>query len=864
MRCLLLILSLKTVFADEIKNVTPESDTRKFTTVSPEFETWNVTSSVSSMLTVTEGFRYSDDFETNLTCAALCSKCSGQDIFVENSKKPGEKIQLYISSYYEGPGGGWDGSGCVPAIEMAFDDINARSDILPQYELRAIWNDTKCEAGSGSRALFDQLFREPTKIMILGGGCSPPAEAIASTAHYWNLITVAYGAESPALSNRKFYPYLYRSVSPATVYNYLRIRLLREYGWHRVATIHENREHFKLSMDHMHDLLKEANITLVTSESFFTNPRNQIENIKRKDAKIIIGNMFEDTARKVFCEAYKEGITGKGYVWMMLGWYEHKFWEKSKHAEDIIDCTAKEMEQAVDGYIGTTGTLLNDPAISKVANITSTEYISRLKLRLTQPENLKYDFNPYGATGYDGAWIIALMLHEAALVLEERNATKRLEDFTYNDPEMRDLFFKILADVQFEGVSGPISFINGDRIGVIQLEQLQTGCLEGWVRYANDCYVFMESPLTWIDAEDNEVPLDHTPEIIITYKRVQSGIPSYIFFIMCAMAISGGILALSFLSFNVKFRQQKNVKMSSPNLNNVIIAGSMLIYSWVGVSGIDNTLVSDWAFSLACQIRMWLLSIGFVLAFGAMFSKTWRVYRVATFKKPKRRIITDQQLLLHVTILFVIDVIILTLWQVISPWYLATDQGFERDDPNVANQKLLPYVDYCTCSWITYWFIALLGFKGLLLIFGMFLAWEIRKVQISALNDSKLIGISVYNVVILCTIGGAISLIIDDPSTLYIFVASIVLFCTTLTLLTIFIPKIISVYKYPEGQPISTMKSITAPSVSSSRDTKELSDSNSNVENVKLRKRIIQLEDALRKALGEGSTGDINLTMTSD
>ena len=34
------------------------------------------------------------------------------------------------------------------------------------------------------------------------------------------------------------------------------------------------------SMDHMHDLLKEANITLVTSESFFTNPRNQIENIK--------------------------------------------------------------------------------------------------------------------------------------------------------------------------------------------------------------------------------------------------------------------------------------------------------------------------------------------------------------------------------------------------------------------------------------------------------------------------------------------------------------------------------------------------------------------------------------------------------
>ncbi|XP_072022900.1 gamma-aminobutyric acid type B receptor subunit 1-like [Amphiura filiformis] len=319
------------------------------------------------MPAVTERFRCSDD----LTCAALCNKYyAHQERHLENStRKPSEKIPLYISSYYEGPGGGWDGSGCVPAIEMAFEDINARPDILPQYELRPIWNDTKCEAGSGSRALFDQLFREPSKIMILGGGCSPPAEALASTAHYWNLITVAYGAENPGLSNRKFYPYFYRSSSPGTTYNYARLRLLQEYGWNRVATIHENREADKLTMDHMHNLLKEANITLVTSESFFINPKNQIENIKKKDAKIIIGNMYEDTARRVFCEAYKVGITGKGYVCMMLGWYEHKFWEKSRHAEDIIDCTAEEMEQAVDGYIGTTQTLLNEPATSTVANI---------------------------------------------------------------------------------------------------------------------------------------------------------------------------------------------------------------------------------------------------------------------------------------------------------------------------------------------------------------------------------------------------------------------------------------------------------------------------------------------------------------
>ncbi|XP_072030203.1 gamma-aminobutyric acid type B receptor subunit 1-like [Amphiura filiformis] len=1012
-RLLLVLVLIKTAAADVIKNVSTstaymnmqlENDTTQVfdefdistTTGHTVFETWNVTDLVSPMFTVTESLKNLDNNDTNSSCAMICSKCTTQENTLHQiTRRPDEKIPLYISAFYDGPDtGGWDGSGCVPAIEMAFDDINARSDILPQYELRPIWNDTKCNAGTGSRALFDQLFRDPAKIMILGSGCSPPTQAIASTAYYWNLITVAYGAESPGLSNRKFYPYFYRSISPATVYNYARIRLMREYGWNRVATIHENREVFKLGIDHMHDLLKEANITLVTSESFFTNPRNQIENIKRKDAKIIIGNMYESTARAVFCEAYKEGMTGKGYVWLMMGWYKHKFWE-TPGEDEVIDCTLEEMRQAVEGFIGTEGTLLNDPTTVTIANMTSTEYVGRLKSTLTQPEYLKYNYEPYGSMAYDGAWVIGLVLHEASLLLENRNTTKRLEDFTYNDSEMKDLFFRLLADVNFEGVSGPISFINGDRIGVIQLEQAQIGCLDGWVRHANDCYVFMDSPLTWTDAEgecgnfgahlaslrepndvnfikwnwpaqsdswfwiglqqhqmewtwsdtnmteeaiwipngssmartselhcvamskdgswqvmdcsvffpyicktqtelvshivgyhdirkdqlrwvsnllwqDNEVPLDHTPQIIITYKRVQSGIPSYIFFIMCAMATSGGILALSFLTFNIKFRKQKFVRMSSPNLNNVIIAGSMLIYCWVGVSGIDNTLVSDWTFALACQIRTWLLSIGFVLAFGAMFSKTWRVYRVATFKKPKRRIITDQQLLLLVTILFIIDVIILILWQVISPWYIATDQGFERDDPNVVNQKLLPYVDYCTCSWITYWLIALCGFKGLLLIFGMFLAWETRKVQIRALNDSKIIGISIYNVVILCTIGGAISLIIDAPSTLYIFVASIVLFCTTLTLLTIFIPKIISVYKYPEGQPVSTMKNGSSRDLSESsqnledRLKKDPADCTPNLENINLRKRIIQLENSLRKAQGEANTGDITIAINND
>lgn len=41
-----------------------------------------------------------------------------------------------------------------------------------------------------------------------------------------------------------------------------------------------------------------------------------------------------------------------------------------------------------------------------------------------------------------------------------------------------------------------------------------------------------------------------------------------------------------------------------------------------------------------CQTRAWMLSMGFTLSYGAMFSKVWRVHRFTTKQKqdPKVRI----------------------------------------------------------------------------------------------------------------------------------------------------------------------------------------------------------------------------------
>ena len=60
----------------------------------------------------------------------------------KSGAQDGSKIPLYIGAFFPF-GGGWDASGIIPAVEMALDDINARVDILPKYELKMVWNDTQ-------------------------------------------------------------------------------------------------------------------------------------------------------------------------------------------------------------------------------------------------------------------------------------------------------------------------------------------------------------------------------------------------------------------------------------------------------------------------------------------------------------------------------------------------------------------------------------------------------------------------------------------------------------------------------------------------------------------------------------------------
>ncbi|OTF80410.1 hypothetical protein BLA29_009766, partial [Euroglyphus maynei] len=94
----------------------------------------------------------------------------------------------------------------------------------------------------------------------------------------------------------------------------------------------------------------------------------------------------------------------------------------------------------------------------------------------------------------------------------------------------------------------------------------------------------------------------------------------------------------------------------------------------------------------------------------------------------------------------------------------------------------------------------LCGYKGLVLFFGLFLSYETRSAKLKQINDSRLVAMSIYNVVILCLITGPVSLVIDNQvNSHFAFIGLTIIFCCILSMALIFLPKIIAIVQHQQN-----------------------------------------------------------------
>nr|XP_018896011.1 PREDICTED: gamma-aminobutyric acid type B receptor subunit 2-like [Bemisia tabaci] len=576
-------------------------------------------------------------------------------------------------------------------------------------------------------------------------------------------LKLSYADTHPMFTSAQF-PNFFRVVPSENAFNKPRLSLLSYFNWTIVGTIYQNEPRYSLAHNKLVaelDKNNRMNFTVIETQSFATEVGTAIRKLQEKDVRIILGNFNESWARRIFCEAYRVGMVGRKYQWLIMGTYSVNWWKVPE-----TNCSIEELEAALDGVIltdflplATSGEItisgvmdngggvqqaraciwgvvdrdpcrtlathqLNLPVLRQAADATcQLAYLSFLRLPpgergsscpfVTGPATadeykVEYDsrrgteYSRFHGYTYDGMWAAALAIQHAAHRIRHFRKNQTLVDFRYRDPLWERLFLDALRNTSFEGVT-PEFLSPGFSVNTLHIlyihththtltphttptphilhiligprkahnaapllsafqehgEEVKVGEYNGVTEHLD---LTQGRPIHW--GHGKGPPKDRTLTMV-----ERSRVNLAIFFSLAIAAACGICMAVVFLVINIRFRNQKYIKMSSPHLNNLIIVGCILTYSSVIFLGLDSTLTSTEAFPYICTARASLLMSGFSLAFGAMFSKTWRVHSIFTDVKLNKKVIKDYQLFLVVGVLLSVDFVIMITWQAIDPFF---------------------------------------------------------------------------------------------------------------------------------------------------------------------------------------------------
>uniref|UniRef100_A0A8C6TGQ5 Gamma-aminobutyric acid type B receptor subunit 1 n=1 Tax=Neogobius melanostomus TaxID=47308 RepID=A0A8C6TGQ5_9GOBI len=678
------------------------------------------------------------------------------------------KKKLYIGALFPMSGG------CTP-----WTWSTTRTDILPDYELELIHYNSMCDPGEATKLLYDLLYTEPIKIVLMPG-CSGVSTIVGEAARMWNLIVLSYGSSSPALSNRQRFPTFFRTHPSATLHNPTRVQLFQKWKWTRIATIQQTTEVFTSTLDDLEQRTKEAGIEISVRQSFLTDPAVAVKNLKRQDARIIVGLFYETEARKVFCEVFKEKLYGKKYVWFLIGWYADNWF---KIHDPAINCTVENMTEAVEGHVTTEIVMLNPETIKGVSNLTSQEFLEELMSRLGGKNPEETGGFQEAPLAFDAVWAMALALNKTSERLKAKG--RRLEDFNYNNHDITAEIYRALNTSSFEGVSGQVVFdAQGSRMAMTLIEQLQGGTYKKIGYYDSS-----QKNLSWFG---NDIWIGAGPPADRTVVREEYRYLSQkLFAAVSVFAGLGILLGIVCLTFNIYNSNVRYIQNSQPYLNNMTAVGCMMALAAVFPLGIDGHHVHRSQFPVVCQFRLWLLGLGFSVAYGSMFTKIWWVHTLFTKKDEKNEKKKPWKLYATAGVLLAVDFLSLMIWQIVDPLHV-TIEKFTKEAPKEDLDVLIqPLLEHCSSDKINTWLGVVYGYKGLLLLLGIFLAYETKSVSTEKINDHRAVGMAIYNVAVLCLITAPVTMILSSQQDAsFAFAALAVVFSAYITLVVLFVPKV--------------------------------------------------------------------------
>ena len=640
------------------------------------------------------------------------------------------------------PFAGWDrGFELIPAGNLAIEQINNRSDLLPGYRLELFDIESEACGVSIINAGYVNFYRhlvQPNSLVVgvVGLFCSTVTATVSRIANHPKIdyIQVA-GSTSPLFRNVTAYPRLYRTVSSATIFNRATLRLMHEFSWKRISLIHDNGGVFFLTTadDFASEVNTNPTLELVTriptSLSYISDA---FANLKNAGARIVYALLTPPEAANLMCEAYQRRFLWPGYVYIFHDRTIQEFLNESE-----TTCDESELTAALEGSFLLQYRLHAEPDDTLVSGWTYEEYQKNYQMRLAElikdtGMKLQTD-NSWANVLYDEVWAIALALNNSQETLKSLNET----DYGLGQSIITDTIASNLKNISFQGAAGYIKFdSNHEAASTIDIFQVQGGqpVLVGVYNPNEDNLTINDSILL------STVPADH-------FEVVYDLLPQWLtitIFCICGLAY---ILTTIILVLFLYWRNEPEIKATSPYLSLVMFAGCYLLYTAITFQTICKSFAIGYnMFTAACNIDSWFGFIGFNLIFGTLFVRLLRISHIFRVFQKTSKIWSDQFLFLGVLLICSGMLIILMLWTTTDILQMEETQTY------ISSAQHYRVTRGCISINSGYWVITAHAYNVVIILLVIFLAVQTRHIKWRNFKDTKKVNAYIFTVVVILAI----------------------------------------------------------------------------------------------------------------
>ena len=287
-------------------------------------------------------------------------------------------------------------------------------------------------------------------------------------------------------------------------------------------------------------------------------------------------------------------------------------------------------------------------------------------------------------------------------------------------------------------------------------------------------------------ASNTSIPPPSLPPVMIDMNLIPTPIRAF------CLALGGLVMVMSmwWIWWTYNNREKDVVKASQPIFLCQICIGTMIIASAVVPMSMQEP-VSEHGLDIACMATPWLISVGFVTAFSALFSKTWRLNKLFKNSRNLRRVvIRARHVVLPFIILMVLNIAVMLAWTIDAPlvWTrrsLANYDKFGRSVESVG--KCTPSASQQTNIYLS--LIVVINIS--VLLFANYQAYVARNLP-SEYSEATYITIAMGSLLELFVLGiPLLFLASSDPSTNFLIRSILVAVTSVSVLLPIFLPKYI-------------------------------------------------------------------------